>query len=72
MHLWVGFWLAIISIIAAGLEVSVLARSITRFTQEVFAALICLIMCYETIYELYLVKRPHYICVISLTICDVL
>ncbi|XP_055373178.1 anion exchange protein 3-like [Condylostylus longicornis] len=50
---YVGFWLIIISLIVSAFEGSVYVRLLTRFTQEIFSALITLIYILETITKLY-------------------
>ncbi|CRK96261.1 CLUMA_CG009686, isoform A [Clunio marinus] len=48
VRVYVGFWMLIISLLVSAFEGSVLVRYFTRFTQEIFSALITLIYLYST------------------------
>ena len=48
-YAWVGFWTAAILLLMAATDASCLARFFTRFTDEIFAALISLIFIYEAV-----------------------
>lgn len=52
-YAWVGFWTAGFLILFAVTEASCLMRFFTRFTDEVFAALMSLIFIYESVRNLY-------------------
>lgn len=54
---WVGIWIFIISTVTVALEGSVLVRSFTRFTMEIFALLISLIFIFEVFKKLFSVSR---------------
>ncbi|XP_073840972.1 anion exchange protein Ae2 isoform X1 [Musca autumnalis] len=56
---YIGIWLAIISILVSAFEGSVYVRLLTRFTQEIFSALITLIYIVETIMKLVSVYKKH-------------
>lgn len=56
---YIGIWLAIISILVSAFEGSVYVRLLTRFTQEIFSALITLIYIFETITKLISVYKNH-------------
>jgi hypothetical protein len=56
-HVWVGVWIFVISVIVAATDASVMIRFMTRFTEEIFSALISLLFIYETFYKLYLVSE---------------
>ncbi|KAI9588222.1 band 3 anion transport protein isoform X1 [Glossina fuscipes] len=56
---YIGTWLAIISILVSAFEGSVYVRMLTRFTQEIFSALITLIYIVETIMKLVSVYKRH-------------
>ncbi len=49
---WIGLWTGLILIIMAITEASCLIRYFTRFTDEIFAALISLIFIYDAVHEL--------------------
>jgi mannitol/fructose-specific phosphotransferase system IIA component (Ntr-type) len=54
-YTWVGLWTALILIILAATEASCLMRYFTRFTDEIFAALISVIFIYEAVDKLLLI-----------------
>lgn len=56
---YIGIWLAIISLVVSAFEGSVYVRLFTRFTQEVFSALITLIYIVETGTKLISVYNRH-------------
>nr|CAB3266294.1 anion exchange protein 2 [Phallusia mammillata] len=51
-RVWIGLWIFVISIFTAMFEGSFLVRYVSRFTQDIFAALISLIFIYETFNKL--------------------
>lgn len=59
VRLYIGIWLGIIALIVSALEGSVYVRLFTRFTQEIFSALITLIYIFETGTKLISVYRRH-------------
>nr|XP_022905719.1 anion exchange protein 2 isoform X2 [Onthophagus taurus] len=59
VRVYIGIWLAIIALFVASLEGSVLVKAFTRFTQEIFSALISLIYIIESIQKLILVFHQH-------------
>lgn len=59
VRVYVGFWLSIIALTMAAFEGSVLVRLFTRFTQEIFSALITLIYLFETFMKLVVTFRRH-------------
>lgn len=55
---YLGFWMAITAIVVASVEGSRLVKLFTRFTEEIFSALISLIYIFESIMKLiYVFKR---------------
>ncbi|XP_053676800.1 anion exchange protein 2 isoform X2 [Anopheles nili] len=59
VRVYVGCWLAVIALIVSAFEGSVYVRLFTRFTQEIFSALITLIYIVETIMKLVSVYARH-------------
>ncbi|MHC5108901.1 MAG: PTS sugar transporter subunit IIA [Planctomycetota bacterium] len=51
-YAWVGLWTAVIMLVLAATDASCLMRYFTRFTDEIFAALISIIFVYEAIKSL--------------------
>ncbi|MCB9940238.1 MAG: PTS sugar transporter subunit IIA [Planctomycetaceae bacterium] len=48
-YAWVGFWTSVLLVIMAATDASCLMRHFTRFTDEIFSALMALIFIYEAI-----------------------
>lgn len=59
VRVYIGIWLAIISLVVSAFEGSVYVRLFTRFTQEIFSALITLIYIVETVMKLVYVYGRH-------------
>ena len=51
-YAWVGFWTGLILLVLAATDASCLMRFFTRFTDEIFAALISVIFIYEAVDKL--------------------
>ncbi|XP_055701079.1 band 3 anion transport protein isoform X5 [Phlebotomus papatasi] len=59
MRVWVGLWQIVIALVVSAFEGSVYVRLFTRFTQEIFSALITLIYLVETAMKLVKVYKRH-------------
>uniref|UniRef100_A0A182QDR8 Anion exchange protein n=1 Tax=Anopheles farauti TaxID=69004 RepID=A0A182QDR8_9DIPT len=59
VRVYVGCWLAVIALVVSAFEGSVYVRLFTRFTQEIFSALITLIYIAETVMKLVSVYARH-------------
>lgn len=59
VRVYVGFWLSAIALTMAAFEGSALVRFFTRFTQEIFSALITLIYIVETALKLVVTFQRH-------------
>lgn len=59
VRVYIGIWLSIIALVLSAFEGSVYVRLFTRFTQELFSALITLIYIVETIIKLFTVFQRH-------------
>jgi solute carrier family 4 anion exchanger 2 len=59
VRVYVGFWLSAIALTMAAFEGSVFVRFFTRFTQEIFSALITLIYIVETALKLVVTFQRH-------------
>ncbi|NXT99857.1 S4A10 protein, partial [Buphagus erythrorhynchus] len=57
----IGLWTAILCIILVATDASSLVCYITRFTEEAFASLICIIFIYEALEKLFHLNSPHYV-----------
>lgn len=59
VRLYVGLWMGIIALVVSAFEGSVLVRLFTRFTQEIFSALITLIYIVEALMKLFSVYQRN-------------
>ncbi|CAM1307854.1 SLC4A3 (predicted) [Pycnogonum litorale] len=59
LRVWVSIWMLIIGVTVAAFEGSILVKYFTRFTQDIFAALISLLYIYDACYKLYGVYLEH-------------
>lgn len=59
VRVYVGLWIAVIALIVSAFEGSTLVRLFTRFTQEIFSALITLIYLVETAMKLVSIYKRH-------------
>ncbi|KAJ6644523.1 Anion exchange protein 2 [Pseudolycoriella hygida] len=59
VRIYVGIWMAVIAVVVSAFEGSVYVRLFTRFTQEIFSALITLIYLVETLLKLVKVYQRH-------------
>ncbi|KAG1669652.1 Anion exchange protein 2 [Nymphon striatum] len=59
LRFWISIWIMVIGIVVVACDGSVLVKFFTRFTQEIFAALISLMFIYEAFYKLYMVFVEH-------------
>ena len=59
-RVWVGFWLTAITTVVICFEGSFLVKLISRFTEEIFAALISLIFIIEVFIKLASVSTCYY------------
>lgn len=59
VRVYVGFWIALIALVVSAFEGSVYVRLFSRFTQEIFSALITLIYIVETAMKLIKVYQKH-------------
>lgn len=59
MRLWINVWVGIFTTFVVMLEGSFLVQYFTRFTEEIFSALISLIFIYEVFHKLVMVFMEH-------------
>lgn len=59
VRLYISLWLGVIALVVSAFEGSVYVRLFTRFTQEIFSALITLIYIFETISKLFSAYVRH-------------
>ncbi|XP_070569674.1 band 3 anion transport protein-like isoform X2 [Ptychodera flava] len=56
---WVGIWVFLVTVIVVALEGSTLVRYFTRYTEEIFTALVALIFIYEVFKKLHKIYVKH-------------
>jgi len=56
---WVGIWTFIISLLVAGFQGSTLVKHFTKFTKDIFAALVSLLFIFEAIRKLAKIFQAH-------------
>ncbi|XP_064098024.1 anion exchange protein 3-like isoform X2 [Macrobrachium nipponense] len=59
IRVWIGLWMTVVTIIIAAFEGVVIVKKFTRFTEEIFASLVCLIFIYEAIAKLVAIFIAH-------------
>lgn len=59
-YAWVGFWTSLLLVILAATDASCLMRYFTRFTDEIFSALMALIFIYEAIRAISAIFRKSF------------
>jgi len=59
MRVYIGIWLVVIALIVSFFEGSVFVKVFTRFTEELFAALICIIYIVESVVKLFKVSETR-------------
>ena len=59
-YAWVGFWTALLLLLLAATDASCLMRYFTRFTDEIFSALMALIFIYEAIRAIVVTFRSSF------------
>lgn len=57
MRVYIGIWLFVIAFFVSCVEGSVLVKVFTRFTEEIFASLICIIYIVESVIKLFKVRN---------------
>lgn len=55
LRVWISIWIVVIGVVVIAFDGSAFVKYFTRFTQEIFSALISLLYIYEAVYKLYLV-----------------
>ncbi|XP_066995941.2 band 3 anion transport protein [Anabrus simplex] len=59
VRVYIGLWLGVIALVVVCFEGSVLVKLFTRFTEEIFAALISLLYIVESMEKLYAIFKKH-------------
>ncbi len=53
LRVWTGVWTAIIALVVAAFQGSVLVRYFTKFTKDIFASLVALLFIFEAVRKLF-------------------
>ncbi|XP_069178315.1 band 3 anion transport protein-like [Procambarus clarkii] len=59
IRVWIGLWMVVIGLTVAAFEGIVIVKKITRFTEEIFASMICLIFLYEAVVKMVGIFYDH-------------
>ena len=58
-RVWIGVWTFVIALLVALFQGSVLVKHFTKFTKDIFAALVSLLFIYESLKKLYKIFKSH-------------
>ncbi|XP_042242077.1 band 3 anion transport protein-like isoform X2 [Homarus americanus] len=59
IRVWVGLWMTVFALLIAAFEAVAIVKKITRFTEEIFSTLVCLIFIYESFVKLAGIFKEH-------------
>ncbi|CAL4128386.1 unnamed protein product [Meganyctiphanes norvegica] len=59
MRFWIGFWMTVFGLLVACFELVAIVKKFTRFTEEIFSTLVCLIFIYEAFNKLGAIFVEH-------------
>ena len=55
-RIWIAIWTAVIAVVFAGFQGSVLVKHFTRFTKDIFAGFVATVFIYEALLQTFGVK----------------
>ncbi|XP_076031452.1 band 3 anion transport protein-like isoform X2 [Oratosquilla oratoria] len=58
-RVWIGVWMTIWGLLIVAFEALAIVKKFTRFTEEIFSTLVCLIFIYEAFVKLYGIFEVH-------------
>ena len=58
-RVWIGFWLVIVSLLVAAFQGSVMVKHFTKFTKDIFSALIAVLFIVSPFEKLAKVFKQH-------------
>lgn len=58
-RVWVGIWILVIGLLVAAFEAVVIVKKFTRFTEEIFSTLVCIIFIYGAFDKLASIFQKH-------------
>lgn len=56
---WVGMWILLIGLLVAAFEAVTIVKKFTRFTEEIFSTLVCIIFIYGAFEKLSIIFKNH-------------
>ncbi|KAK4313601.1 hypothetical protein Pmani_015056 [Petrolisthes manimaculis] len=56
---WIGVWMTVFGLLVAAFEAVAIVKKFTRFTEEIFSTLVCLIFIYESFVKLIAIFQTH-------------
>lgn len=59
LRVWIGVWMTVFGVLVAAFEAVAIVKKITRFTEEIFSTLVCLIFIYESFVKLIAIFVEH-------------
>ncbi|XP_071527622.1 band 3 anion transport protein-like isoform X2 [Panulirus ornatus] len=59
IRVWIGLWMTVFALLVAAFEAVAIVKKITRFTEEIFSTLVCLIFIYESFVKLAAIFQQH-------------
>lgn len=59
IRVWIGFWMTVFGLLVAAFEAVAIVKKMTRFTEEIFSTLVCLIFIYESFVKLIGIFKMH-------------
>ncbi|XP_071552429.1 anion exchange protein 2-like isoform X2 [Panulirus ornatus] len=59
MRVWIGVWMTVTGLLVAAFEAVAIVKKFTRFTEEIFSTLVCLIFIFEAFVKLAGIFREH-------------
>ncbi|KAG0710364.1 Anion exchange protein 2 [Chionoecetes opilio] len=59
LRVWIGVWMTVFGLLVAAFEAVAIVKKMTRFTEEIFSTLVCLIFIYESFIKLIDIFKNH-------------
>ncbi|KAK4310219.1 hypothetical protein Pmani_018187, partial [Petrolisthes manimaculis] len=59
LRVWIGVWMTVFGLLVATFEAVAIVMKFTRFTEEIFSTLVCLIFIYESFVKLIAIFQTH-------------
>lgn len=59
LRVWIGFWMTVFGLLVIAFEAVAIVRKMTRFTEEIFSTLVCVIFVYEAITKMVGIFKLH-------------